>query len=93
MLASYRNGLAKLVPEKEVRRFAESYVSTSVLARRSRLNGGALSRHLKESGTALLAIQNPDAGRGHAYFLRKDVAAQIQLPTRRMLREESTAPH
>jgi hypothetical protein len=37
----------------------------------------------------LLAIPNPDAGRGHAYFLPKEAAAQIRLPTRRMLREES----
>ncbi len=85
----YRNGFAKLVPEKGVRRFAETYVSTSVLARRFRLNSGSLARHLNESGTPLLAIPNPDAGRGHAFFLRKDVAAQITLPTRRMLREES----
>jgi hypothetical protein len=87
--AGYRNGFTKLVPEKEVQRFAEGYVSTSVLARRFRLNSGSLARHLDESGTPLLAIPNPDAGRGHAYFLRKDVAAQIRLPTRRKLREES----
>ena len=87
--AGYRNGLAKLVPEREVRRFAESYVSTSVLARRFRLNSGSLARHLKESGTPLLAIPNPDEGRGHAYFLHKDVAAELRLPTRSMLREES----
>jgi hypothetical protein len=87
--AGHRNGLAKLVPEKEVQRFAETYVSTSVLARRFRLNSGSLARHLKESGTALLAIPNPDAGRGYAFFLRKDVAARIQLPGRKMLREEA----
>ena len=27
------------------------------------------------------------AGSGHAFFLRRDVAAQLQLPSRRMLRE------
>ena len=85
----YRNGFAKLVPQKEVQRFADSYVSTSVLAKRFRLNSGSLARHLKESGTPLLAIPNPDAGRGHAFFLRKDVAAHIALPSRKMLREES----
>jgi hypothetical protein len=89
LAAGYRNGFAKLVPEKDVRCFAESYVSTSVLAKRFRLNSGSLARHLKESGTPLLAIPDPDPGRGHAYFLRKDVAAQIRLPTRRMLREEA----
>jgi hypothetical protein len=87
--AGYQNGFAKLVPDKEVRRFAEGYVSTSVLARQFRLNSGSLARHLNKSGTPLLAIPNPDAGRGHAYFLRKDVAAQMRLPTRKMLREES----
>ena len=80
---------AKLVAEKEVRRFAETYVSTSVLASLFRLNSGSLARHLKESETPLLAIPIPDAGKGYAYFLRKDVAAQRWLPTRRMLREES----
>lgn len=87
--AGYRNGFAKLVPENNVRRFAESYVSTSALARGFRLNSGSLARHLKESGTPLLAIPNPDKGRGYAYFLRKDVAAELRLPTRTMLREES----
>jgi hypothetical protein len=85
----YRNGFAKLVPEKEVRRFAETYVSISALARRFRLNSGSLARHLRESGKPLLAIPDPDPGRGHAYFLRKDLAAQIRRPTRRMLQEES----
>ena len=37
----------------------------------------------------MLAIPNPDAGRGHAYFLRKEVAAEIRLPTCRMPRKES----
>lgn len=87
--AGYLNGFAKLVPEKEARRFAEEYVSTSALARQFHLNSGSLARHLKESGTRLLAIPNPDEDRGHAYFLRKDVATQMRLPTRRMLREES----
>src|SRR5262249_51134988 len=77
------------VPEKDVHSFADSYVSTSVLAKRFRLNSGSLARHLKESGTPLLSIPNPDPGRGRAFFLPKDVAAQITLPSPRMLREES----
>lgn len=87
--SGYRNGFSKLVPEKEVQRFAGQYVATSVLAKRFRLNSGSLARQLKESGTPLLAIPIPDVGREHAFFLRKDVAAQIQLPSRRMLREEA----
>src|SRR5437763_1309244 len=38
---------------------------------------------------ALLAIPNPDSGRGHSYCIRKDVAAQIQLPARGMRQEVS----
>ena len=88
-IAEYRNGFSKLLPAADVQHFAERYVATSVLARRFHLNSGSLARHLKESGTPLLAIPIPDAGRGHAFFLRKDVAAQIQLPSRRMLREQA----
>jgi hypothetical protein len=85
--AEYRNGLSKLVPATDVQHFAESYVATSVLARRFHLHSGSLVRHLKESGTPLLAIPIPDAGEYFAFFLHKDLATQVQIPTRRMLRE------
>jgi len=85
--AEYRFGLSKLLPAADVQRFAERYVATSVLARRFHLNSGSLARYLRESGTPLLAIPLPDAGRGPAFFLPKDVAAQIQIPSRRMLRD------
>jgi len=62
-------------------------VATSLLARRFHLHSGSFARHLKESGTALLAIPIPDVGKYYAFFLHKDVAAQIQVPSRRMLRE------
>ena len=41
------------------------------------------------------AARGPIIGQreGHAFFLRKDVAAQIQIPSRRMLREHAQAPH
>ena len=87
--AEYRNGLSKLLPAADVRHFEEGYVATSVLARRFHLRSGSLARHLKESVTPLLAIPIPDAGRYYAYFLHKDVAAQIQLPSRGMLREQA----
>jgi hypothetical protein len=45
------------------------------------------ARHLKESGTPLLAIPIPDVGKYCAFFLPRDVAARIQIPSRRMLRE------
>jgi hypothetical protein len=85
--AEYRNGLSKLLPAVDVQRFAEDYVATSVLAKRFHLDSGSLARYLKESGTPVLAIPLPDAGKYYAFFLRKDVAAQIQIPSRKMLRE------
>jgi hypothetical protein len=88
-IAESRNGFSKLLPAADVQQFAESYVATSVLARRFHLPRGSLARHLKESGAPVLTIPIPDGGRGHASFLRKDVAAQIELPSRRMLREQA----
>lgn len=85
----YRKGFSKLLPAADVRRFAESHVATSVLARRFRLHNGSLACYQKDSGTPLLAIPIPDAGKGHAYFLRKGIAAQIQLPGRKVLKEQS----
>lgn len=85
----FRNGFARFIPTKEVEQFAERYVATSILAKRSHLDSGSLARYLKESAIPLLAIPSPDGGSGHAYFLRKDVAAQIQIPSRRMLREQA----
>jgi hypothetical protein len=83
----FRNGFARLMPAKEVQQFTEQYVATSILAKRFNLNGGALVRYLRESGTPLLAIPIPDAGKGHASFLQKDVAARVQLPSPEMLSE------
>ena len=80
---------SKLLPAVDVQRFAEGYVATSVLAKRFHLDSGSLGRYLKESGTQLLGIPLPDPGNYYAFFLRKDVAAQIRLPSRRMLREEA----
>jgi hypothetical protein len=83
----FRNGFARLIPAEEVEQFAERYVPMSVLSKRFQLNSGSLTRHLSESGTPLLAIPIPDAEKGHAFFLQKDIAARIQLPSRAMLRE------
>jgi hypothetical protein len=51
-------------------------VSTSILAKRFRLNRGSLSRRLGKSGTPVRAIRR----NGHAFSLRKDVVAQLQDP-------------
>ncbi|HXI42188.1 MAG TPA: hypothetical protein VNH83_19550 [Bryobacteraceae bacterium] len=85
--AEYRNGFSKLLPATDVHRFSEHYVATSVLARRFHLNSGALARYLSESGAPVLAIALPEVGKGHAFFLRKDSASQIQIPSRKMLTE------
>ena len=87
--AEYRNGFSKLLPAVDVQRFAEGYVATSVLAKRFHLDSGSLARYLKESGTPLLGIPLPDPGDYYAFFLRKDVAAQIRLPSSRRLKEEA----
>jgi uncharacterized damage-inducible protein DinB len=42
---------------------------------------------MRESGAPLLAIPLPDAGKGHAFFLSRDVAVRTQLPSRRLLRK------
>jgi hypothetical protein len=90
--AVFRNGYSKLIPAEEVQQFADRYVATSILAKRFHLDTGSLSRHLKEAGTPLLAIPIP-AGRGHTFFLRKDVAARMQLPSRRVLKEQAQQTH
>jgi hypothetical protein len=82
-----RNGFAKLVSAKEVQQFAEQYVATSILAKQFHLNGGSLARYLIEAGTPLLAIPIPDAGKSHTFFLRKDLATRVQLPSSIMLKE------
>jgi TniQ len=87
--AEYRFGLSKLLRATDVQRFAEVYVATSVLAKRFRLNSIAFARYLRESGTPLLVVPLSDKRKEHAFFLHKDVAAQIQIPSRRMLREHA----
>jgi hypothetical protein len=87
--AEHRNGFSRLVPAADVQIFGERYVAISVLARRFRLPTISLAGYLRESGTPLLAIPIADAGKGHAIFLRRDVAAQLQFPSRRMLKEQA----
>jgi hypothetical protein len=87
--AEYRFGLSKLLPAADVQRFAELYVATSVLAKRFCLNSVAFARYVRESGIPLFVVPLSDRGKGHAFFLRKDVAAQIQIPSQRMLREHA----
>ncbi len=75
--AGYRNGYSKLVPAKQVQRFAERYVAATVIAKHLNLSGWLFARYLRESGTQLLAVSIPDKGKGQALFLRKDTAAHV----------------
>ena len=67
----------------DVQRFAESYVAISALAKRSHVHTVSLVRYLKKSGTPPLTIALPEKGCRHAFFLSRDVAAHIQIPSRR----------
>lgn len=85
----YQFGLSKLLSAADVQRFAESYVAISALAKRSHVHTASLVRYLKESGTPPLTIALPEKGCRHAFFLSRDVAARIQIPSRRSLREHA----
>jgi hypothetical protein len=85
----YQLGLSKLLSAAEVEHFALGYVALSALARQANISTVSLTRYLMESGTPLLSIPLWDKGAGHAYFLRKDIAAQIQIPSRRLLVENA----
>jgi hypothetical protein len=75
----YRLGLSRLVPAADVRRFAERYVSTKVLARRFGVAASSVACYLKNSGMPMLSI--PVAGKGQALYLRKETAAlPLNLP-------------
>ncbi len=76
-LAGYRNGLSKLVSAAHTRRFAERYVSATFVAKSLNLSGHLLARYFSGSGTPLLAVPIPEAGRGPALFLPKETAAYI----------------
>jgi hypothetical protein len=77
--AGNRPGPSKLVPAAEIQRFAEQYVSATVLSRRFNINGRLLASYLKESVTPLLSIPIPGKEREHARFLLRDVAARLPL--------------
>jgi hypothetical protein len=85
----YQFGLSKLLSASDVQRFAESHIAISALAKQCNVNTVALVHYLMESGTPLLAIPLPDKQVRHTHFLRRDIAAQIQIPDRRLLREHA----
>jgi hypothetical protein len=75
--AGYRNGYSKLVPAKQVERFAERYVAATVITKQINLRGWLFARYLRESGTPLLVVSIPEEGKGQALFLPKDTAAHV----------------
>src|SRR5207244_6652734 len=75
----YRSGPSKLVPAAEIQRFAEQYVSTTVLVRRFNVNGSSLARYLKESGTPRLTVPLPTKRREYAFFVLRDAVAGLAL--------------
>jgi len=81
----YRPGLSKLVPAGEVRRFAQHYVDATVVAQRSNATIHWVKRCLRESAVPILEISVP--GKGQKLFLRRELAAKVQIPQRRTPRE------
>lgn len=75
--AGYRNRLSKLVSAADTRRFAERYVPATLVGKRLNLSGQLLARYSRESGMPLLAVPIPEAGRGPAPFLSREIAANI----------------
>jgi hypothetical protein len=91
--AGYRNGYSKLVPAKQVQRFAERYVAATVITKHFNLSGWSFARYLRESGTPLLAVSIPDEGKGQALFLPKDTAAHVANGSLQTGRERNHQPN
>ena len=82
----YRHGPSKLIPEKEVQRFAECYVPAAIVAKRLNLSACAFARYLRQSGVPLLSVPISDEGKNDALFLQRDIAAHFRIPSIRRSR-------
>ncbi len=83
--AGYWNGYSKLVPARQVRRFAERYVAATVIAKYFNLNGQSFAHYLRESGTPLLAVSIPDEGKGqNSSFKRTPQCMLSTAPSKRV---------
>jgi hypothetical protein len=83
----YRHGLSKLIPEKEVQRFAECYLPAAIVAKGLNLSACFFARYLRQSGMPLLAVRISDEGKGDAIFLQKEIASRLRIaPPRTSLR-------
>ena len=68
---------SKLLSVAEIQRFAEQYVSATVLARRFNINGRLLARYLRVIHAAAYCAQGKV--REYAVFLLRNVAARLPL--------------
>jgi hypothetical protein len=75
----YRDGFSKLVPARDVPRFAERYVAAPVLAKCLHLDHRSAVSYLKKLAMPVLSIPVPD--KGHALFLSREVVAQVRIPS------------
>jgi hypothetical protein len=73
----YRFHSSKLVPVPEVRRFAETYVNASVLAKSLQVASLRLALYLKRFGSQVLTIKVPQHGK--ARFVPRELAARIRI--------------
>ncbi len=74
----YRDGLSKLIPARDVRRFAERYIAAPVLAKRLHLDHRLAASYFKKLAMPVLSIPVPE--KGQALFLPREVAAQVRIP-------------
>jgi hypothetical protein len=72
-----RFGLSKLVPAADVLRFADQYVSATVLARQFNLKTQWLAYHLEKTATPFLAVPLLEKGKGPALLILREVAARL----------------
>ena len=67
----------KLVLAGEVQRFSNQYISVNALARHLHVTQRWLIKYLKKSETPVFEV--PVRGRATSYFLRKELAAELQI--------------
>jgi len=72
----YQTGLAKLVPAREVQRFAGQYIEATALAKRLGCTNHRLGGFPRQAQVPLLDV--PINGKGSKMFVLKKVAAKIR---------------
>jgi hypothetical protein len=71
------NGLAKLVPARDVQRFADEYLSSPQVAKLLNLGIRSVPGFLHQAGVPVLSIPVP--GKGQARFVRKEIAGRLGI--------------